>query len=302
MEKIRNANVRESDLPSVVGKRAVLRFFAVHRAVGLWVDIACYSASWLYPLYAGTATHACTDVLSDRRTMGAPASHAFLLGGAAVGVDGVKARRYGYRRRTARCSAHEPPPPSTPGRARVRLKRAETYRAKDWPWRGRQRPDFARPWALSSLRRLLAALKDADALAWRVARVVGSLVAALSRSLALHGGPPRDADLIIEYGITDPDPADKCYVHPLSDWEPSPVTYYQDSFGRRVYLTASAPNGFAIALEFRDFEDEENKDSANSSSSTNTNGNKNSKNNNRNTASAQADDATESSREQPDEL
>lgn len=76
--------------------------------------------------------------------------------------------------------------------------------------------------------------------------VFAALVHALQRSLG--GGDP----LVVEYGITEPNPEDKYYVDPLRDWDVSPINYYHDSFGRRVYLSANSPTGLAIALEFRD--------------------------------------------------
>lgn len=90
--------------------------------------------------------------------------------------------------------------------------------------------------------------QDADAIAGKlIRRVLQSLFGVLQRSWYAE-------ELVIEYGITDPNPDDKAYVDPLRDWQPSPITYYHDSFGSRVYLSANSPNGLAIALEFRDYE------------------------------------------------
>lgn len=120
-------------------------------------------------------------------------------------------------------------------RARVKLRREDTHRARAWAWPGRRAPTPL-TW---TLRRLV---KDADAIMALLARVLEAMV---SRWW-------RDADLVIEYGITDPNPDDKLYVDPLPDWEPAQSSFYTDSFGRRVYLCAHAPNGLAVALEFSD--------------------------------------------------
>lgn len=117
------------------------------------------------------------------------------------------------------------------------LRRGDTHHASGWAWSGRRSkapPPTRLAWTFRKF------VKDADALVALVARLLEALV---SRWW-------RDADLVIEYGITDPNPDDKLYVDPLRDWDPAPESFYTDSFGRRVYLCANAPNGLAIALEF----------------------------------------------------
>lgn len=152
-----------------------------------------------------------------------------------------------------RCSA------GAPKRSRARVRRADSCRAPGWPWRGRATSPgeallrWARPRAL---RRLISAMwrggasaVDDSALPARVARLGAGVVAALMHALqrSLGAEPP-----VVEYGITEPHPDDKIFVDPLRDWDPSPVNYYHDSFGTRVYLSASSPTGLAIALEFRE--------------------------------------------------
>ena len=169
---------------------------------------------------------------------------AFVANGAtSVGGRGLRGRRL---LTPVRCCAHEKNHhSSSKRRGRVRLRRGDTHHSREWAWHGR-RSNAPPPTRLSWTFRKF--VKDADALVALLARILDALV---SRWW-------RDADLVIEYGITDPNPDDKLYVDPLRDWDPAPVSFYTDSFGRRVYLCANAPNGLAVALEFAEHaEDDE---------------------------------------------
>lgn len=84
------------------------------------------------------------------------------------------------------------------------------------------------------------------------ARVLKKVTEAIERTLY----PDTEKELVVEYGLTEPNPDDKTYVHPLNDWETSNVTYYCDSFGQRVYLQLDGSSGILAATDYRDFYDE----------------------------------------------
>lgn len=83
-------------------------------------------------------------------------------------------------------------------------------------------------------------------------RMLRSFTDAIERTLY----PDTEKELVVEYGLTDPSPADKTYVDPLREWETSKITYYSDSFGRPVYLQLDGATGFVAAGDYRDQFDE----------------------------------------------
>jgi hypothetical protein len=66
-------------------------------------------------------------------------------------------------------------------------------------------------------------------------------------------------ELVVEYGIAAGSEEDKWYVDELADWDLSPVTWYLDSFGRRVYpgVAAAEAGGTVVVGDYRETEDEE---------------------------------------------
>lgn len=82
--------------------------------------------------------------------------------------------------------------------------------------------------------------------------VLRSVSEALERSLY----PDTEKELVVEYGLADPSPTDKVYVDPLREWEISPVTYYRDSFGRRVYLQLEGASGVVMGGDYRELFEE----------------------------------------------
>lgn len=163
-------------------------------------------------------------------------------------------------------------PPSIPPRCtqpppgrRVRVSRKYTSATPGWQWQGASKKpsSTSASWlalfhvddrvvkALESLwnRHLTKRLATFTALG---ARVLRSLTHFINRSL----NPDTEADLVVEFGIAEPCPHDKNFVDPLRDWELSNVTYYRDSFGRRVYLQLDGASALVMAADYRDHFDE----------------------------------------------
>ena len=85
------------------------------------------------------------------------------------------------------------------------------------------------------------------------ARVLKKFTEVIERTL---NPPTPEMEIMIEYGVTEPNPADKTFVDPLREWDVSNVTYYRDSFGRPVYLQLDGAVGLATATEFFDLHDD----------------------------------------------
>lgn len=84
------------------------------------------------------------------------------------------------------------------------------------------------------------------------ARVLRRVTDAIARTLY----PDTEKDLAAEYGLAETDQDDDPYMDPLREWETSNVTYYRDSFGRRVYLQLDCASGLVAATDYRDLYDE----------------------------------------------
>lgn len=167
------------------------------------------------------------------------------------------------RRESPRCCS------GPPRQRSVRVKRACTYKSRTWEWKGRGSNN---PW-----RKLFSPVDDS--LRWFIescwqkgvsgvaesrlithfTRLGFSFLKSVSEAIQRTFYPDVENELVVEYGITNPNPTDKTFVDPLREWEPTPVTYYKDSFGKRVYLQARGATGLAIAMEFRDQYDESTK-------------------------------------------
>lgn len=158
-------------------------------------------------------------------------------------------------RRAPTCSARPPP-----RRRSVRVHRRYTHRRAGWEWRGgAEKPNLK--WmgmfcvdetVLKAIEMLWSRGGVEPSIFERVKalgrRVLRSFTYAIERTLY----PDTEKELVVEYGLTDPSPADKTYVDPLHDWEMSSVTYYSDSFGRPVYLQLDGATGFVAATDYRD--------------------------------------------------
>lgn len=175
---------------------------------------------------------------------------------------------------------------------RVRVPRAHTYYSSAWPWK-RTPPRSRWPWNSGRGHRGgrsprgYATDDDDDGSGPDVVRVLEAFwqrsvrgvtespfVAAVaelgvlfirrvSDALERTLWSDAEAELIeYEYGVTRPSPGDKTYVDPLRDWEISNVTYYYDSFGRKVYpqLQTGGTRVRIFAREFRDIADDHDAD------------------------------------------
>lgn len=160
--------------------------------------------------------------------------------------------RGAYRRGV--CISSAPMPPRRPNR--VRVPREHSSHSRDWQWQGAR--NF--PWYVIfplDQRALLAALESLvdSRIVARVtalgARVLRRLSDAIERTLY----PDVEKELVVDYGLTEPSPEDKTYVHPLNEWQVGNVNYYFDSFGRRVYLRLEGASAILSVTEFRDVYD-----------------------------------------------
>jgi hypothetical protein len=103
-------------------------------------------------------------------------------------------------------------------------------------------------------------------------RALGSVLAGLAklgtrvlRTLERSLYPDIESELVdgdesgYVYGITKPAAGDKTYIDPLSEWDVCKVTYYQDSFGRRIYpqLSTDGTRVNVFAAEYRDLSEDE---------------------------------------------
>jgi hypothetical protein len=137
-----------------------------------------------------------------------------------------------------------------------RVPRRNTYRASNWPWARARAQHSARlvRWLRMSLQGVAGSTVFA-AVTEIGTRVLDVFSEALERSLY----PNVETELVVDYGITKPSPEDRTYVDPLREWELSRVTYYHDSFGRRVYpqLQTEGTRARVGAVEYRDLAEED---------------------------------------------
>lgn len=170
-----------------------------------------------------------------------------------------------FRAHPPLCS-HRPPSKPPP---RIRIPRKHTCHTPNWPWPGGT-PTPPVSWRAffnveDSVAKVLEALwsksrlvSESGLLARMTAlgaRVLRSFTDAIERSL--YPSISTDRDFMVEYGVTEPNPADKTFVDPLRDWDTSKVTTYSDSFGRPVYLQLHGVVGLAAAAEFYDLYQDE---------------------------------------------
>ena len=162
---------------------------------------------------------------------------------------------------------------------RVRVPRKYTSKQSKWSWKGKT-SGWGRIFGVEEgVIRVIEAfwsqslrVSESSILA-RVtalgARVLRSMTDAIERTLY----PDTEKELVVEYGITEPNPTDKTFIDPLSDWEVCDVTYYRDSHGRRVFLQFEGTTGVVMSTDFREgFDDllgEEDKESEGENSSPN---------------------------------
>ena len=143
-----------------------------------------------------------------------------------------------------RCTRAFPQSSARSPRKSVRVRRKYTHRSAGWEWRGAaprsRHTNFFRRFSLDEGGALLRSLE----LLWEKSLhgvTESRIVAKMTRfgvtflknvSLALQRTlyPDVENELVVEYGIAQPDPNDRTYVDPLKDWQPSMVTYYRDSF------------------------------------------------------------------------
>lgn len=151
------------------------------------------------------------------------------------------------------------PPPTPPRNRRIRVHRKNTSESKTWEWNGRKSVSWRTLFNVEeNVIKVIEALwskslrvADSPIMARMTAlgvRVLRRVTDAIERTLY----PDTDQELAVEYGITDPSPSDKTFVDPLKDWNTSNVTYYRDSFGRRVYLQLDGALGFVAASDYRE--------------------------------------------------
>lgn len=168
-------------------------------------------------------------------------------------------------RRSTRARARAPlralggAPPPRRGRG-ARLPRARTAAARGWPWRRRAPGDPLRR-ALDVL--LASPLVEAlSVLGGRFLRQFAGVCREAERRMYPVQGRGGEVveELVVEYGIAAGSEADKWYVDELAEWDLCSVTWYLDSFGRRVYpgvIVARSGGSGVFVGDFRDVEDDE---------------------------------------------
>jgi hypothetical protein len=138
-----------------------------------------------------------------------------------------------------------------------RIPRRSTHRASNWPWARSSRADRS-VWLVRWLRASLLGVAGSPVFA-AVAEIGTLMLGVFSDALERSLYPDVETELVVEYGITKPSPGDRTYVDPLREWELSRVTYYYDSFGRRVYpqLQAEGTGACVGPVEYVDLADED---------------------------------------------
>jgi hypothetical protein len=211
----------------------------------------------MYALIARKAAFAAAPVAWRRaRKVGGRSSRYHARAPPCVALHGKHARNHNHeddighvRGRDCGRDRERPAPPR-------RVPRWNTYRASNWPWARARAQHSAR--LVRWLRMSLQGVADSTvfaAVAEIGTRVLGVFSEALERSLY----PDVETELVVDYGITKPSPEDRTYIDPLREWELSRVTYYYDSFGRRVYpqLQTEGTRACVGAFEYRDLAEED---------------------------------------------
>ncbi|CAN8069333.1 unnamed protein product [Agarophyton chilense] len=107
---------------------------------------------------------------------------------------------------------------------------------------------------LNALETFAASCVESSLLA-RVTKLGARFLRGISDAFERSWYPDVEKELVVDYGLAEPSPTDKTYVHPLSDWEISHENFYRDSFGRRVYLQLDGASAVLSAMDYRDVYD-----------------------------------------------
>ncbi|KAI0560438.1 hypothetical protein FGB62_112g222 [Gracilaria domingensis] len=148
-------------------------------------------------------------------------------------------------------------PPIRPRRVRVAKK--HTSSSNNWQWSGARsswRTIFTMDNRafLNALETFAASCVESSLLA-RVTKLGARVLRGITDAFERTWYPDVEKELVVDYGLAEPSPTDKTYVHPLTEWEISHENYYRDSFGRKVYLQLDGASAVLSAMDYRDVYD-----------------------------------------------